>query len=596
MLVTGFISFTFTDYEGGRDNINDLYHLLQWGEGNIDEDPLFVNADEGDYHLTEDSPCIDAGDPESPEDLDDTRVDMGAYPFLRFFAVLQGFVRNLEDNSPLTEVTVATSHGFSAQTDEDGFWQIDSILSGNFDITAHKTGYIDSTLIDFQINPADTVEVIFQLRHPEFTPSVEELDAELELGDSTRLDFTVRNNGNGSLTWSVERRMRGAVEPWEIIRSYQFGQEVNDSELRTVAFINDQFWITNCYNVVYIFNREGQLVNEPRNLGRVLGWDGEFIWMVRSQNVFSMNLDGEINESWGLPFEVIDGIWDGDRNLFWLAGENLDYISGFDRDGNSVERLECQEYTVRGLSYWSDDPDDYQLYISYRDRQLSRCLIYRMDPDSNDELLLRELVLEGYGILRGSFISGEYDPYRWVFMSIINVSPDGGGDRLDVWQLVDRTDWMELEPTQGTIDPNNSEEFTLTLTTVGIDTGFYEGELVFKHNNTGGETCLPVNLTVVLPNIVITEEAAYPAEFNIIGAYPNPFNSTMQLQFSIPEAGLVEVAVFDLNGRLVVSSERWFESGLHQAVWHAEGRAAGTYLLHVKAGGQARTRKLLLIK
>jgi hypothetical protein len=41
--------------------------------------PLFVGGD--DFHLTEDSPCIDAGDPTSPYDPDGTVADMGCYYF-----------------------------------------------------------------------------------------------------------------------------------------------------------------------------------------------------------------------------------------------------------------------------------------------------------------------------------------------------------------------------------------------------------------------------------------------------------------------------------------------------------------------------------
>jgi flagellar hook assembly protein FlgD len=41
-------------------------------------DPLFVNADSGNYHLSDNSPCIDAGDP-SILDADSTISDMGAY-------------------------------------------------------------------------------------------------------------------------------------------------------------------------------------------------------------------------------------------------------------------------------------------------------------------------------------------------------------------------------------------------------------------------------------------------------------------------------------------------------------------------------------
>lgn len=60
----------YCDFDGGFE-----------GEGNIDDDPLFVNPDEGDYHLSEDSPCIDTGDPEADLDPDGTRADMGAFHF-----------------------------------------------------------------------------------------------------------------------------------------------------------------------------------------------------------------------------------------------------------------------------------------------------------------------------------------------------------------------------------------------------------------------------------------------------------------------------------------------------------------------------------
>ncbi|MBU0519171.1 T9SS type A sorting domain-containing protein, partial [bacterium] len=49
---------------------------------NIFMDPLFyATAGDSAYHLTELSPCIDAGDPLSPFDPDSTIADMGAYYF-----------------------------------------------------------------------------------------------------------------------------------------------------------------------------------------------------------------------------------------------------------------------------------------------------------------------------------------------------------------------------------------------------------------------------------------------------------------------------------------------------------------------------------
>jgi len=73
------VNATYSDIQGG------------WaGTGNINADPLFVDPANGDYHLSwtnypvQDStmsPCIDAGDPNSPYDPDSTIADMGVFYF-----------------------------------------------------------------------------------------------------------------------------------------------------------------------------------------------------------------------------------------------------------------------------------------------------------------------------------------------------------------------------------------------------------------------------------------------------------------------------------------------------------------------------------
>ena len=67
---------------GGSDSITVTYSDIKggWeGEGNINADPLFIDPDNGNYHLQAGSPCIDAGDPNSPKDPDGTRADIGAF-------------------------------------------------------------------------------------------------------------------------------------------------------------------------------------------------------------------------------------------------------------------------------------------------------------------------------------------------------------------------------------------------------------------------------------------------------------------------------------------------------------------------------------
>lgn len=60
-------------------NVGDGFNHL--GEGTIQGDPMFVDELAGDFTLAETSPCINAGDPDSPLDPDGTRADMGVYYF-----------------------------------------------------------------------------------------------------------------------------------------------------------------------------------------------------------------------------------------------------------------------------------------------------------------------------------------------------------------------------------------------------------------------------------------------------------------------------------------------------------------------------------
>ncbi len=77
-LLKGSAQFITTDYNLFWQNDYGDY-TGEIGSNNIFEDPLFVNPDSGDYSLQEDSPCIDAGNPNSPLDPDSTRADIGCY-------------------------------------------------------------------------------------------------------------------------------------------------------------------------------------------------------------------------------------------------------------------------------------------------------------------------------------------------------------------------------------------------------------------------------------------------------------------------------------------------------------------------------------
>ncbi len=83
---------------------------------------------------------------------------------------------------------------------------------------------------------------------------------------------------------------------------------------------------------------------------------------------------------------------------------------------------------------------------------------------------------------------------------------------------------------------------------------------------------------------------------------PNPFNPTANIAFSLPSPAEVELAVYDVRGRLVSVLESGpLGAGPHEAIWHgrdSHGNAVGSgvYFVRLIAGETVATRKMVLVK
>ncbi|MDD2506823.1 MAG: S8 family serine peptidase [Candidatus Cloacimonetes bacterium] len=95
------------------------------------------------------------------------------------------------------------------------------------------------------------------------------------------------------------------------------------------------------------------------------------------------------------------------------------------------------------------------------------------------------------------------------------------------------------------------------------------------------------------------------AEINsttLYGAYPNPFNPTTNISFSLKDAGEVSLDIYNQKGQKVRSLLKGIlPSGKHQMVWNGtddngNGVASGLYFYRMKSGKYSSTRKMILMK
>ncbi len=85
--------------------------------------------------------------------------------------------------------------------------------------------------------------------------------------------------------------------------------------------------------------------------------------------------------------------------------------------------------------------------------------------------------------------------------------------------------------------------------------------------------------------------------------YPNPFNPTAIICFSLPEAAFVALNIFDLHGRRIskVCDGNMLNPGNHTITWFAEGIPSGVYfcnlIVSLQTGKKQQiTKKILLLK
>ena len=97
-------------------------------------------------------------------------------------------------------------------------------------------------------------------------------------------------------------------------------------------------------------------------------------------------------------------------------------------------------------------------------------------------------------------------------------------------------------------------------------------------------------------NHILALAEEFPTEYSL-GNYPNPFNPTTKIGFSIPNDSHVSLKVYDAFGREVaVLTNQAFLAGRYEFDFDASSLSSGTYIYSLRTGNKTITRKMLLVK
>ncbi len=88
-----------------------------------------------------------------------------------------------------------------------------------------------------------------------------------------------------------------------------------------------------------------------------------------------------------------------------------------------------------------------------------------------------------------------------------------------------------------------------------------------------------------------------PATMTLLPPYPNPFNASARLSFSLPKAGEGMLGLYSLEGREVATiADGYFHAGWQNVTLEAGDLPAGVYLARLAAGSEVATTRVVVMK
>ena len=113
---------------------------------------------------------------------------------------------------------------------------------------------------------------------------------------------------------------------------------------------------------------------------------------------------------------------------------------------------------------------------------------------------------------------------------------------------------------------------------------------------THGRGVFTVDTSALITSIA-DDDAGLPAVFNLEPNYPNPFNPSTTIEYSLAHSEDVRIEIFDMIGRRVaVLVDDRMPLGVHRVRWDASGFASGAYVVQMTAGSFAESRKMMFLK
>jgi plastocyanin len=143
-----------------------------------------------------------------------------------------------------------------------------------------------------------------------------------------------------------------------------------------------------------------------------------------------------------------------------------------------------------------------------------------------------------------------------------------------------------------------------TTSNGGFETPFGGGNVLLAQTGTHYYVCVNHAFMGMKGQIVVTPSSDVqtsnnnvPSSFNLEQNFPNPFNPSTKISFSLPQKSNVTLKIYNAIGqeiKTLVNGEA--DAGIHEIEFNGSNLASGIYFYRLSTPGFTDTKRLVLLK
>jgi hypothetical protein len=294
----------------------------------------------------------------------------------------------------------------------------------------------------------------------------------------------------------------------------------------------------------------------------------------------------------------IPDTYPADQNILTISSaENVSLQATFEEDSSIsvvINEINYNSHSEMDAGDWVEiyNPNDFPVDIS-------NCIFRDQNPTGNIFQIPPSQVVNANDYL---VICGSIADFQQIFPDVHNCIGDfdgdegfglsGSGERIQLLsteqQVLDEVIYDDVAPWPTEADGHG---YTLELNDPSENNALAEN---WRASNIIGGSPGQINsVTSIESNLA----NVIPSEYRLYPNYPNPFNPTTVISYSLPVACYVDLSVYNIIGQKVaILVDEVQNSGNYKIDWNATGLSSGIYFYQLKTKDYNTTGKMILMR